>query len=220
MRNTTAKNTKIDINIKYFIINCFLGANILDNEDFKWYKLITDYTNIAELMDMRYSNPKRLRQEIRKLLNASQETGYISYKILPQNQDIEIYVHITEPKAKDPNYTCIPYNLMSLNISKDLKMYFIALFRYSFHKGYSNASNEQIALTSGMSIRKVQMLHKEAIKIGLIGDYEASKGGYKYLGDGKKIGNTSKIPLFDEENNRYYYQNLLPKKTLIIKKAQ
>lgn len=208
-------------NTKYFILICYLGAKILDNEDFGWYKTITDYESISKMMNIKCKEPKEIRRKVRKLLNEAQETGYISYKVLPQNTDLEIYVHIKEPKAKtkDELYTCVPYNLMRLNIPIDMKMYFIALFRYSFHRGYSNASNKQIALTSGMSVRKVQMLHKEAKEIGLIGEYEPSKGGYKYLDNNKKVGKTSMIPLFDEENNRYYYQNLLPKKKLLKKKA-
>lgn len=200
-------------------------ARILDNNEI-YYKTISDYESIADLMGMNYSNPKRLRQEVRKLLNDAEKTGYISYNILPQNQDIEIFAQIQEPKSNAKNkheqYTCVPYDLMALEISKDLKMYFISLFRYSFHSGKCVASNEQIALSSGLSIRKVQILHKEAQKVGLIGKYEPSKGGYNYITDKKtgqklKIGKMSVIPLINEETGRYYYEDLLPKKKIVKK---
>lgn len=235
------KDEKISLNVKYFIISIYMKVNILEDDFYGFYKTITDYETIADIMDMNYSNPKRLRQEIRKLLNDAEKTGYISYTILPENQDIEIVALIPEPKAKTKNkneiYTCFPYDFMSLEyikfindrgleetkvMTKDLKMYFMALFRYGYHKGICKASNEQIAKSSGLSIRKVQMLHKEAQRIGLIGKYEPSKGGYSYVTDketGEKIriGKMSVIPLVNEETERYYFEDLLPRKKKIKK---
>lgn len=228
---------------KYLIILIYMHANILEDECMGYYKKITDYESIANLIGIHCKEPKEMRRKVRKLLDKAQAENQISYTILPQNQDIEIVVHIQEPesngKKKHEQYTCVPYNLMKLTyvkfidengeeeiaeITKDLKMYFIALFRYSFHKGVCKASNEQIALSSGLSIRKVQMLHKEAQRIGLIGKYEPSKGGYNYITDkdtGKKIkiGKMSVIPLVNEETGRYYFEDLLPRKKSSIEKC-
>lgn len=226
---------------KYLIILIYMTANILEDECMGYYKKITDYESIANLIGINCKEPKEMRRKVRKLLDAAEDEKQISYTILPQNQDIEIVVHIQEPKSngkkKHEQYTCVPYSLMNLNyvkiinkngeeeieeFTKDLKMYFIALFRYSYHNVICKASNEQIALSSGLSIRKVQMLHKEAQRIGLIGKYEPSKGGYNYItnketGEKVRVGKMSSIPLVNEETGRYYFEDLIPKKKTIKK---
>lgn len=205
---------------KYFSIMCYINARYesLSSCGISEYLFSTNYETLANLMNIRCTEPREIRRKVNKLLYHAECLGHIGFEVKYQSNKIDIISLIKEPSSKQGNYTCIPYMLIGTNkITIDMKMYLIALLKTSFHRGVSRASAEELSKFSYLSSRSVQNYHVKANTEKLI-KYVPSKGGFTKLDSGKIKAHgrsvTSELYLLNEETDTYYFMDKIKPKIL------